>query len=49
MVLLSALVWLRRRLPILRPDQFLELGWIVLLPAVIVQDLLVAVVVVWRA
>lgn len=48
-VLLSALVWLRRRLPILRPDQFLELGWIVLLPAVIVQDLLVAVVVVWRA
>ncbi|MGC1208663.1 MAG: complex I subunit 1 family protein [Ornithinimicrobium sp.] len=48
-LLLSALVWLRRRLPILRPDQFMELGWIVLLPAVIVQDLVVAVIAVWRA
>ncbi len=48
-LLLGALVWLRRRMPILRPDQFMELGWMVLLPAVIVQDLIVAIVVVWRA
>lgn len=49
LVLLAALVWLRRRLPGLRPDQFMEMGWVVLLPAVLLQDLLVAVVAVWRA
>jgi NADH-quinone oxidoreductase subunit H len=48
-VLLGALVWLRRRMPILRPDKFMELGWVVLLPAVLVQDLIVSVVAVWRA
>lgn len=48
-LLLAALVWLRRRLPILRPEQFMELGWVVLLPAVLVQDLVVTVVAVWRA
>ncbi|MFZ0834155.1 MAG: NADH-quinone oxidoreductase subunit H, partial [Mycobacterium sp.] len=48
-VLLSALVWLRRRIPALRPDKFMELGWIVLLPAVVLQDLVVAIVAVWRS
>lgn len=48
-VLLAALVWLRRRVPALRPDQFLEVGWLVLLPAVLLQDLLVAVIAVGRA
>lgn len=48
-ILLGALVWLRRRMPILRPDKFMELGWVVLLPAVLVQDLIVTVVAVWRA
>lgn len=47
-VLLVLFVWLRRRLPALRPDKFMEVGWMVLLPAVLVQDLVVAVVVVWR-
>ncbi|KAE8764867.1 NADH-quinone oxidoreductase subunit H [Georgenia thermotolerans] len=47
--LLAVLVWLRRRLPALRPDTFLEAGWMVLLPAVLVQDLVVAVVTVWRS
>lgn len=42
--LLAVLVWLRRRLPALRPDLFMEVGWLVLLPAVLLQDLLVAVV-----
>ncbi len=46
--LLLLFIWLRRRLPALRPDKFMELGWMVLLPAVLVQDLVVAVVMVWR-
>ncbi|WP_200210941.1 complex I subunit 1 family protein [Micromonospora coerulea] len=47
--LLAVFVWLRRRLPAFRPDLFMEVGWLVLLPAVLVQDLLVAVVAAWRA
>ncbi|MEU2616172.1 complex I subunit 1 family protein [Micromonospora sp. NPDC007271] len=42
--LLGVFVWLRRRLPAVRPDSFLEAGWLVLLPAVLVQDLVVALV-----
>ncbi|WP_238335786.1 complex I subunit 1 family protein [Serinicoccus kebangsaanensis] len=49
LAVLSLLVWARRKLPALRPDTFMELGWLVLLPAVLVQDLLVAVVAVWRS
>ncbi|GIM85106.1 NADH-quinone oxidoreductase subunit H [Salinispora arenicola] len=45
-VLLALLVWLRRRVPALRPDVFMEVGWLVLLPAVLAQDLLVAVLVI---
>ncbi|ULE31922.1 complex I subunit 1 family protein [Mycobacterium sp. IDR2000157661] len=45
-VLLTILVWLRR--PLLRPDKFMEVGWLLLLPAVLVQDLIVAIVAVWR-
>jgi NADH-quinone oxidoreductase subunit H len=48
-LLLAGLVWLRRRLPAARPDLFLEVGWVVLLPAVLLQDLVVAVVAVWKA
>jgi len=48
-LLLGALVWLRRRMPVLRPDKFMELGWVVLLPLVLVQDLIVTIVAVWRA
>jgi len=44
---LCGLVVLRGRLPLLRPDRFLELGWLVLLPATLLQLLLVALVVVW--
>lgn len=43
-VLLAVLVWARRRIPALRPDKFMEVGWMVLLPAVLVQDLVVAIV-----
>jgi NADH-quinone oxidoreductase subunit H len=43
-VLLSVFVFVRRRLPALRPDLFMELAWLVILPAVVVQDFVVAVV-----
>lgn len=33
-----------RRLPTLRPDKLLELGWLVVLPLVIAQDLVVSVI-----
>jgi NADH-quinone oxidoreductase subunit H len=46
--LLATLVALRRRLPTVRPDRFLEVGWLVLLPAVLLQLLVVSVVVVAR-
>lgn len=42
--LLSVFVWLRGRLPSLRPDKFMEVGWMVLLPLTLVQDLVVAVI-----
>ncbi len=45
---LAVLVAFRRRLPVLRPDLFMEVGWLLLLPAVLVQDLFVAVVAAWR-
>lgn len=47
--LLAVLVWLRRRLPAFRPDLFMEAGWVLLLPLVLFQDLIVAVVAVWRS
>ena len=45
-VRLAVLVWLRRKVPLVRPDRFMEIGWMVLLPAVVVQDLLVSLIVV---
>ncbi|GAA4759481.1 complex I subunit 1 family protein [Citricoccus sp. NPDC079358] len=45
---LAVLVWLRRKVPLLRPDRFMEIGWMVLLPAAVVQDLVVSLVVVWE-
>ncbi len=42
---LSALLVLAgRRLPSLRPDKLLELGWVVVLPLVVAQDLVVSVI-----
>ena len=48
LALLAGLVALRRHLPAVRPDLLMELGWVVLLPAVLLQDLVVAVVAAWR-
>lgn len=49
LLLLAAFVALRRRLPALRPDRFVEAGWLVLLPAVLLQVLVVSVIVVARS
>lgn len=46
--LLAVLVALRRRLPAIRADRFVEAGWVVLLPAVLAQVLVVSIVVVGR-
>jgi NADH-quinone oxidoreductase subunit H len=38
-----ALVWVGRRLPVLRPDRTVEVGWMVLVPLTLLQALVVAV------
>ena len=38
-----ALVWSGRRLPVLRPDRTVEIGWMVLVPLTLLQALLAAV------
>ncbi len=47
-VLTSVLVAARRRVPTWRPDRFLEVGWLVLLPVSLVQLLVVSLVAVGR-
>ncbi|NUR30228.1 MAG: NADH-quinone oxidoreductase subunit H [Catenulispora sp.] len=47
-VLLGVMVWLGHKLPIARPDRFLEAAWVIVLPLALAQDLLVALVAVWR-
>ncbi|MDX2376065.1 NADH-quinone oxidoreductase subunit H [Microbacterium sp. LRZ72] len=42
-VVLVTLVAIRRAIPLVRPERFLEVGWVVLLPLIIVQDFVVAV------
>ncbi|MEE1940664.1 NADH-quinone oxidoreductase subunit H [Streptomyces sp. TRM 70361] len=46
LAVLAVLVALRRRLPVLRPERIVRLGWLVALPAVLLQLLLVSAVVV---
>ena len=42
-VVVVALVWAGRRLPLLRPDRVVEVAWTVLVPATLLQALVVAV------
>ena len=44
LVLSVLLVLAARRLPTLRPDKLLELGWVVVLPLVVAQDLVVSII-----
>ncbi len=48
LILLAALVAIRHRLPHLRADRFVEVGWLILLPAVLLQLLVVAAIVAGR-
>jgi NADH-quinone oxidoreductase subunit H len=48
-LLLAGLVWLRRRVPVLRPDRFAEAAWTLLLPLTLLQLLVVSVIVVVRS
>jgi len=45
---LSVLVLVRRRVPLLRPDRLVEVGWVLVLPLTLLQLLVVSVVVVVR-
>ncbi|MFC0107001.1 NADH-quinone oxidoreductase subunit H [Kibdelosporangium aridum] len=45
---LGALVWLKKRLPTIRMDRYVEFAWIVLIPVMLVQALVVAIVVLVR-
>ncbi|WP_104522491.1 NADH-quinone oxidoreductase subunit H [Blastococcus atacamensis] len=45
LAVVAALVWVGRRLPVLRPDRTVEVGWMVLVPLTLVQALVVAVLV----
>ncbi len=47
-LLLALLVAVRSRVPLLRPDRFAEVGWLVLLPVALLQVLVVSVIVVVR-
>ncbi len=49
LLLLACLVATRRRIPTIRPDRFVEAGWLVLLPVTLVQLLVVSTVVVLRS
>ena len=45
LAVIAALVWIGRRLPVLRPDRTVEVGWMVLVPLTLLQALVVAVLV----
>ncbi|WP_067483613.1 complex I subunit 1 family protein [Actinomadura hibisca] len=44
-LVLALLVWVRHRLPVIRMDRFMTAAWVVLIPATLVQMLVVGIVV----
>lgn len=48
LAVLAALVWLRRRVPLVRMDRFQEVAWLVVIPLILVQALVVGIVVLDR-
>ncbi len=44
LMLTAGMVWLRRVMPILRPQRLAEVGWVVLIPLTIVQVLVVSLI-----
>ena len=47
LAVLAALVVVGRRMPVVRPDRFVDVAWMVLIPLTLVQALVVAVLVLW--
>jgi NADH-quinone oxidoreductase subunit H len=45
---LALLVWIRRRVPTIRMERYQEIAWLVLIPVMLVQSLIVAVVLLVR-
>ena len=45
LAVIAVLVWAGRRVPVLRPDRTVEVGWMVLVPLTLLQALVVAVLV----
>ncbi|QFY09757.1 NADH-quinone oxidoreductase subunit H [Nonomuraea phyllanthi] len=45
LAVLALLVWVRRRLPVIRADRYVELAWVVLIPLTVLQALVPALVV----
>jgi NADH-quinone oxidoreductase subunit H len=43
---LALLVWVRQRFPVIRMDRFMTAAWMVLIPATLLQTLVVGIVVV---
>lgn len=44
LMLTAGMVWLRRAMPILRPQRLAEVGWVVLIPLTLVQVLVVSLI-----
>ena len=42
---LAALVWVRWRLPLIRPDRYVEVAWVVLIPLILAQTLVTSLLV----
>lgn len=45
LLVLAALVWVRWRLPLIRPDRYVEFAWVVLVPLILAQTLVTSILV----
>ena len=45
LAVLAALMWVRWRLPLIRPDRYVEFAWVVLIPLILAQTLVTSVLV----
>ncbi len=45
LAVLGALLWVRRRLPLVRPDRYVEFAWVVLIPLILAQALVASLLV----
>ena len=45
LAVLTLLTWVRSRLPLIRPDRYVEVAWVVLIPLILAQTLVTSVLV----